>query len=238
MSIRFGVVFFFTPIFGSTSVPTRIKILSTAIFSFFLLSNSQIPYVRYPNAPDKITIMILLELINSSVLAFAILCGINVFKVAGRLIDLQIGFGSATLLDPTNRSNAPMLSVMLELFVISVLLGLNLHHTFLAGLSKSIETMPLGMAITTLEPTIFINQFGLMFSLGVACISAVMFCLLIVDITLGIASKFMPQANIFILSMQLKTAIGILALATTLPYIGHTLKQVITAILATWKLVI
>src|SRR5262252_2115767 len=55
------------------------------------------------------------EALLGALLAFGVLTAFAAFQLAGRLLDLQLGFGVATLIDPATRGHAPLLGTLLSM---------------------------------------------------------------------------------------------------------------------------
>jgi flagellar biosynthetic protein FliR len=63
----------------------------------------------------------------------------------------------------------------------------------------------------------------------------VMFTILLIDISMGIAARTMPQVNMFIVMMPLKIAVGLLVLMLSLKFLLPLMKKVYISIFAHWQ---
>jgi flagellar biosynthetic protein FliR len=82
------------------------------------------------------------------------------------------------------------------------------------------------------------HHFALMFSLGVVLVSAAIVCLFLIDIGMGVASRVLPQANVFILSITVKIFAGLTVLALAILYMQPVMKKIFTQVFNYWEFVL
>jgi flagellar biosynthetic protein FliR len=73
-----------------------------------------------------------------------------------------------------------------------------------------------------------------LFVLGFSLAAPVIFCILLVEIALGVISRNLPQMNMFVMGMPLKAAIGLGALAFWQSGIGAVMTKVYGSIYSVW----
>ncbi|MDE8685715.1 flagellar biosynthetic protein FliR, partial [Adlercreutzia rubneri] len=64
-------------------------------------------------------------------------------QIAGGLIDFQIGFAIANVIDPQTGAQSPLLGEYLHLLALLLLLALDGHHLLLDGMFYSYHWLPL-----------------------------------------------------------------------------------------------
>ena len=156
------------------------------------------------------------------------------FMVGGRLLDLQMGFGVATLFDPGTRSQVPLLGLLLQMTGIAAFLAVDGHHMLLRALALSLRTAPLGASPLGLAPAVLLHQFGLMFSLGMTLVSAAVFCVFLTDVGMSVVARVLPQANVFLLSIPVKIFAGLAVLALSAPFMGPVLLRIFQSVFRYW----
>jgi flagellar biosynthetic protein FliR len=159
------------------------------------------------------------------------------FAVAGRAMDLQIGFGVANLIDPTTRTQSPQMGTLLNLLALAVFFGVDGHHALLRGLAASFERIPPGVGLADAGPGVLAAQFGIAFSMGLALAAPVLVLLLLIDLGLAVMSRAMPQMNVYFVALPLKIFAGILILALSLPHVGPLMGRVFSSIFQFWDAV-
>lgn len=232
---RVAGVLAFTPVLGFTSLPNHIRVM--LVLAVGLLVASAVPASPALAAPE--TLLGLArdmgrELILGGVLGFGILTAFGALAVGGRLLDYQIGFGIATLFDPTTRAQASLMGTVLAMLGAVIFLTLDAHHTLIRGLAYSFQAVPVGKAFL-LPSELFVAQFGLMFVHGLVLVAPAVFALLLMDLVIGFASRLMPQVNAYFIAMPAKALTGIVVTAVSLRFSGDLLESFFEQIFVYWQ---
>jgi flagellar biosynthesis protein FliR len=238
LSIRVGTVLIMTPILGSNTLPLRIRVCLVISFCAALVSALGLENPPIPQHVNSVMLAMANELFWGALLAFGLLAAFSSFMVAGRMLDMQMGFGLSSLVDPSTRTNVPLLGVALHMLGIAWFLGADVHHAVLRGLVKSLAVVPLGTNFLTVPIGVMVYHFGLMYSMGLILVGAVIVCLLMVDMGMAIASRVLPQANIFILSIPIKIITGLVTLTLATLYMQPTLKKIFNQVFRFWESVL
>jgi flagellar biosynthetic protein FliR len=136
-------------------------------------------------------------------------------QIAGRALDVQIGFGAASILNPATQGLAPLIGSVFGMMMVVVFLALDGHHILIRALAASIAGMPPGGG-ASLDLGLVIEQSGVMFAFGLALAAPVMFMLWLTDVAMAIFARSMPQLNVFVLSFAIKIVLGTVGLALSI----------------------
>jgi len=99
-----------------------------------------------------------------------------------------------------------------------VFLFINGHHYIFEGIFFSVKAIPLTkMAITSSTITVLMKMATTVFILGIKMASPVLISLFLTNLSLALLARVAPQTNIFVLSFQLKVAVGLLILIASVP---------------------
>lgn len=144
----------------------------------------------------------------------------------GWLLDVQAGFGAATLFNP-GMDNDPqsLLGTALSLASVVLFFTLDLHQDLYRGLVASVGWLPLGAAGARPDPEAFFGLLGHGFLLALALVAPVMLGLFAVDVSVAYATRSMPQANVYFLALPLKVLLALLLFATALRYAPELLSR-------------
>jgi flagellar biosynthesis protein FliR len=175
------------------------------------------------------------EAVLGGLLAFGILAAFAAFQIAGRVIDLQLGFGVATLIDPATRGHAPLLGTLLWLMAVAAFFAIDGHHALLRAFALSLQSVPPGSALGEVPLGPVVAQFGLMFSFALAIAAPVVFVLLLVDTVVAVMARTMPQMNIFFISLPLKVVVGLAVLALSVVHLGPLAQRCFETIFTMWE---
>jgi flagellar biosynthetic protein FliR len=238
LSLRIGIPMFMTGVLGGGSVPAMVRVLALIGLAFGLQLGLQPSLPPSAASPGGLAAALCSEALIGALLGFGITSAFAAFLVGGRLLDLQMGFGVATLFDPASRTQTPLLGLLLETCAFAAFLASNGHHLLLRALAASLRTAPLGILPAQLAPLAALHQFGLMFSLGLVVVGPAVVCVFLVDIGMSVLSRVLPQANVFLLSIPVKVLAGLSALAVAMPFLAPAMGRVFASILQYWDAVL
>lgn len=214
LSVRIAAVLFLTPVLYAAAMPPTVRVLIVLGLACVIA----MPFGAGPAAePQNIGALaqaVLREAAVGGTLGLGILMAFAGFSVAGRLIDVQVGFGFAQVLDPLTRMQAPVLSATFGIFAAVLFFLLDGHHALMRGVAYSLERFPLGQGWNgagAAEP--LARQAAALFALGFALAAPVVLVLLLVEFALGVVSRNLPQMNMLVLGIPVKILAGMLALS-------------------------
>jgi flagellar biosynthetic protein FliR len=157
------------------------------------------------------------EIVIGLTLALAVLLPMAAVSFFGKVVDMQAGFGAAAILNPAaSTEGEALIGVVLGLLLTVLFFAMDLHHDLLRVLLLSLELLPLGQALADPTPSALAQAFGQVFALALLLVAPVLLGLLGIDLAVAYATRSMPQANVYFLSLPLKIAAGLLLLAMSL----------------------
>jgi flagellar biosynthesis protein FliR len=223
---RISAFFLIAPIFGTPTIPTTIKVAATILLSiFFSLIN---PPIAAAHQASAIQAMLLLGGEATYGLALGIIASIlfATVKLAGRIVEGQMGLTMAEVLDPLSDEQGLPVATLLELVFTIAFLAANGHHLLLKILQKSFELFPAGTmpSITTLTGNI--SEATTMLLVAALQLSApILATLLLLLVILAILAKVVPDMDIFFMSFPLNIAIGLVMLVIFVPFIDGFVNE-------------
>jgi flagellar biosynthetic protein FliR len=237
-ALRLGVVLMMTPIFSNLNGLVTVRVLLTLSLSALLVSGlgPRLPPPALELGP--VLLAALAELVTGLTLAFGVFAAFGAFSVAGKILDVQSGFGLGNVYDPVTRAGAPLFATLLNLAAVAVFFGMDAHHALLRGMAFSLREVAPGSGFHELDAEAVIRQFGLMFSLGVALIIPVMLCLLLAETGLAVVSRVLPQMNVFVVGVPVKIVVGLAVFALTMGTLQPVMARVYASIFIYWEQVL
>lgn len=238
LSLRLGALLLMTPLLHAINVPPTVRVLlvlglATAL-ALGLPQASEVPeaLVRQPGA---LLAASLAELALGATLALGIFVAFGAISMAGRVLDVQVGFGMAQIIDPATRQQIPGVTSAFNQVGVVVFFLVNGHHALLRGLAYSLERFPLGRAWSMeAAAPIVLKQVAGIFSLAFALAAPVVVCILLVDLALGVVARNLPQMNMFVLGLPVKIIVGLAALSIWFGGMGDAMNRVYGSIYTTW----
>jgi flagellar biosynthetic protein FliR len=135
----------------------------------------------------------------------------HLFAVAGSLVDLTSGLSAAVLFDPTRGEQISVFGRLFNLTALVILFLLDGFELIVRGLALSVEAVPLA---GTLDPRagladLAVRLTGRLLLAGAELALPVLAALFLAEVVLGLAARFAPQANVFLLGMPLKILLAL-----------------------------
>ncbi len=215
------------PVLGNRSIPATVKIGLAAFLAFILA-----PVL--PPVPDVApgSAMGLLILVQQVVIGLAIGFTMRLVytgvEMAGHLAGLQMGLGFATLYDPQNSAQVPLMAQFMGLLALLIFLSMNGHLITLMVLSESFQVLPVqARPLSSGAWQGIANWGGEIFRAGVLLSLPVVAALLVTNLAIGVMTRAAPQLNIFAVGFPITLAAGFLALAISLPYMLPFIMQLL-----------
>jgi flagellar biosynthetic protein FliR len=163
--------------------------------------------------------------------------------VAGDIVSLQSGFAFARFMDPINMTQSSPVEQFLNILTIMIFFAIDAHHTIIQGLAASFKILPVG-AVTLRYPllTYLTDTTGKVFSVGLKIGAPVIVTLVLVELSLGMLSKMIPQINIFVEGVPVKILVTLsmflLSLGIIVPGIAGLFRNMDTEILKILRLMV
>jgi len=226
--IRVSAIFIISPIFGRKQIPSLFKIGLSFIIALIITPLINFDQIEKYNDIFSYCGIVLLEFITGLIIGFIAYIIFSSLYIAGQLIDMQIGFGMVSILDPNSNIQLPVMANFYSMIALTIFLIADGHHMIISSLFYSYKVIPIGQSIID-EAVLrnFVLIFSDVFALGFKIAMPVIATILITDIGLGILSKSAPQMNVFVVGMPIKIFIGIVIVVISMPMFGVVVNQMI-----------
>lgn len=177
-----------------------------------------------------------LEFATGALMALGANIGFAAFAIGARILDVQIGFGIGQVLDPSTRQRMPVLTAAFMLLAPVLFVLADCHHVMLRAVARGLERFPPGAtwSAETASQAVWPLVQG-MFTLGLAMVAPIVFCLVLVELALGVVSRNLPQMNVFILGIPIKVLSGLAVLAAWMAAATAPMTRVFDAIFRSWE---
>jgi flagellar biosynthetic protein FliR len=223
--MRIGAMFAAAPLFSARSVPVRIRVLLALFISWLL-----IPIIPEPPQVDLISGEALLisisQVLIGLAMGFILQMVFAAFVIAGQSIATAMGLGFASMVDPQNGVQVPVISQAFLIMATLVFLALNGHLVFIEVLANSFQNLPIGPFFLSREALWQLVIWGSdMFAGGMLIALPAVAALLLVNLAFGVTSRAAPQLNIFAVGFPIMIMVGLAFIILTLPTItDHLLR--------------
>jgi len=217
---RISGIFMIAPFFGSLNIPVYLRACTTIAMALVLFPViDQLGAAPLPPTLLGYMLSIITELIIGWLIGFVAYLTFVAINMAGKLMDMQVGFAVVNVLDPTSGQQIPLIGSFLYNLGLIVFLVSNSHHIIIAALFESFHLVPvLGASFDLSLTNIIADLTGGIFVTGLKIALPVLFAILLTDVGLGILARTMPQMNIFVVGIPAKIIIGLFVLSIALPF--------------------
>lgn len=234
VSLRVASATMIAPVLGPTRIPAAARVVFVVGLSAFIVAALPAATVAAPTNALALAAAALGEVIYGLAFAFGFVVAYAATQVAGRALDVQVGFGAAGVLNPATQAFSPLLGSMFGMLAIAAFLALDGHLVLIKALAASIATLPPGSQLAQLDAGLILSHSAATFTFGLALAAPVMFMLLLADLAMAVFARSMPQLNVFVLGFAVKIVLGLLGLALSVRFSSAVLERLFGASFLYW----
>ncbi len=232
--VRVGTLFFMSPWVRALRAPATFTVLLTFVLSGFLAGTLGARATATLDQPVALVLAVLAELLTGALLGMAVQCVFAAFSMAGGLLDVQMGFGMGAVFNPLTQSRSPVLGAALALFGVAFFFAVDGHHAVMRGLAFSMTQVAPGTPWFLVSPALILRPVGAMFTTTLLLAAPVFVVLLLTEMALAVASRALPQMNVFFVAMPAKLLVGLSVLALMVPLMGPVMTRAYGQIFQFW----
>ncbi|OBR94963.1 flagellar biosynthetic protein FlhB [Clostridium ragsdalei P11] len=231
VSIRIFSFFVLVPIFFPSGIPNVVKVGLTVVMAYILMPG--IDYASISSIDN--TMFFVMNCLNEAAagltLGFLTSLCFSMVRIAGSLMDMQMGFAMVSMFDPTSNSNTTLIERLLYWFSLVIFFIVDGHHMLIKSLIQSFSVIKLGSFFLNQDSIniifkAFIEYFGIAIQIGIP----IVLILLFTDLTMSLIARTVPQLNIMILGLPIKVLIGFASFCFALPIFLKLIEHLFTAI--------
>lgn len=208
---RIAAMMLFAPLFGSARIPRRVRVLLALVLAMSLtpgLKPVDLPGTTWGLAAaigGEMAFGLAMGMIQSFVFIAA--------QWAGEIIGQQMGFNLSEVFDPQFGAQGSVVGDLYFMLTLVVFLTVGGHREMLMGVHESFQRLPL--LSLHVDATLFhtlIELFRGATILAFRLAAPMLVTMLIVDLSLGLVGKILPQMNIMAVGLSLRSALGLVVL--------------------------
>jgi flagellar biosynthetic protein FliR len=226
--IRISAMFAAVPLFSLRGVPPRVRLILAAAMTFVVM-----PLLPTLPSIDMLSyegLMIAVQqVIIGLVIGFIVQMVFSAVSFAGQSIALSMGLGFASVVDPQNGQQVPVVSQIYTMTGTLVFLGLDGHLLLIKMLLDSFHSLPIGIdGLVKADIWTIIAWSSRMFAGGVLLAMPLVISLLLVNIGFGVATRAAPQLNIFSVGFPVTLLLGLALIWLTFPEVLSQFSGILT----------
>jgi flagellar biosynthetic protein FliR len=200
------------PIFGHHSIPALVKFGIAAALAVALSRTAGTTAGAMP-----LLLAAPIELIIGLSLGFILSMGFQAIELAGRVVSIQLGLSLAQVFSPTDEEASTAIDPFFSVLAGLLFLAMGLHLAVVQALANSFAVYPVGggwpvdLAMTGTQTIALAVELGVRVALPIALV------LLMVELSVALLARAIPQINVFILGLPLKMLVGVAVMAMAMP---------------------
>lgn len=215
--MRISAMFVAVPLFSLRAVPARVRLILSVAITFVVMPLLPAFPVINMFSYEGIRVAIAQVMIGLST-GFIVQLVFAAVVFAGQGVALSMGLGFASMVDPQNGQQVPVIAQLYVITSTLIFLGLDGHLLLIKMLMDSFTSLPIGIdGITKTNIWDVIAWSSRLFAGGLLLAMPVIVSLLLVNISFGVATRAAPQLNIFSVGFPVTLMLGIVLIWLTLP---------------------
>ena len=209
-----------SPFFGSLNVPVYFRAGTALALSIVLFPVvDSFTQITAPPTVIAYTAAVVREMFVGWLIGFVSYISFSAIQMAGKIMDMQVGFSIVNVMDPTSGQQAPLIGSFLYHLSLIIFLVTNGHHFLLSALAESFRAIPLlGINFNGSLAELIVRFTTGIFLTGVQIALPITFSILLTNVSLGILARSMPSLNIFVVGIPLQIMIGLFVLLMVIPF--------------------
>lgn len=158
---------------------------------------------------------------------------VSAVTIAGQAFDIDIGFSSAVLFDPSAGASVGISSSFLSWIFTVFFLGIGGLDGLMLALMKSYQFIPLGVLYFPSNTWSVLSAIlGLAMTIGIQMVAPMLVAMLLSDLTFALLSRAVPQMNVFIVGFPAKLFVGLTLFAAVMPGVVYVMNQLFQVMFA------
>ncbi len=213
-------VFILTPMIGGDTTPVEVKLGLGILIGMVIFPGIEPSLGQIPIGPVMFIAVLVKELFIGFCISFIVSIVFDAAQVAGQLMDNMAGTNIAQIMVPSIQQQVSLYaSLKLQLFI-TLFLTLNGHHMVIEAVADSVVAIPLE-AFPKFSHGLWpffdlvARVFGDMIRISMALAAPVLLATFLTDLALGMINRVAPQVQVFFVSMQIKPAVAVLVVFTS-----------------------
>ena len=218
----------FNPILGRRNIPALFRMGLVLVLSLMA-------YLSTPQQTVEITSFLMMviemmkQLLIGYIIGFIMQLFVSVILIAGENMDMQMGLTMAKVYDPQSNMSMAMTSSLINAMFVMIFFVSGSHLTVMKIFIKLAQMIPYqGL---NFSPDMFYRVAELLPLVMVYAAKMAMPIIaaqFITEVAVGLIMRAAPQIDVFVVNVQLKIAIGLVALLILVPTFSVFLERLIT----------
>lgn len=216
---RIGAFVMALPIYTVQGVPRSVRMIFTAALTLAI-----VPLVPETPAIDPMSegmlIMVAQQLLIGLTMGFILRLVFAAMVNAGQLIAMGMGLGFASMVDPVNGVQVPVVSMFYMIMAVLLYFAMDGHLVTIQVLRESFWILPIDGGMLKSSVFLEIAKWGTwMFGGAVLIALPAVATTMLTNVSFGVLARAAPQLNMFAVGFPIIIMVGFVTMWITLPYV-------------------
>ena len=226
--LRISALLVVMPIFGAANVPVTVRLLLGLGMAAMLA-----PLLPPLGDLDPLTatglLVALQQVLIGVLMGFVLQMVFSTVAQAGEMMALSMGLGFASINDPQNGLQVPMVSQYYVIVATILFLALDGHLALFQLMFDSFSYLPVSADSLSPDSLWGLVQWGAtMYRFAVFVALPVVLSMLLINLSLGVMARAAPQLNIIAVGFPIMIMAGMVAMLVTLPGLHAHVERLLT----------
>ncbi|OGO85824.1 MAG: flagellar biosynthetic protein FliR [Clostridiales bacterium GWE2_32_10] len=218
VTLRMVGFFVSAPFFSGQYVNNYIKVGLSFVLANVVVATGLIKSVSYSNGIFGYFVLGIKEVAMGLFLGYIATIVLNIIVMVGEMIDFQIGFTMASVMDPLSGEQMPITGNLYHFVIISIMLITNMHHELIKTIIYSYNIVGLGgFNLTQAVFDIHMEILTDVFITAIKLASPIIGIMLIINAGLGVLVRTLPQMNMFVVGLPIKIYVSLYVMILITP---------------------
>lgn len=225
--MRISAMLMAIPVIGTRLVSVRVRVVLGMLMAFMVM-----PLLPSMPAVDPLSVEGLIisvqQVLIGLAMGFILQLVLATLTMAGESIAMTMGLGFASMVDPANGVNVPVLSQFFLILGTLMFLALGGHQMIIQLVLQSFQTLPVGASGIERDAFWAVISFsGQMFIGAVWIALPALISILVITLAMGVMTRAAPQLNIFSVGFPVTMLMGFIILMLVMPSILPRFNQIL-----------
>jgi flagellar biosynthetic protein FliR len=225
--VRIGAMLMAMPLFSSRQIPARIR-----LFFMILITLLVAPTLSPQPQADVLShtgfIILLQQILIGVLMGFIMQMVFGALIFGGQVIAYSMGLGFASMVDPANGVQVPVVAQFYLILATLLFLIFNGHLLAIELIADSFDTMPVALDGVSRNGLLEVVAWGSrLFTGGLLIALPIVGAMLMVNMGMGVVMRAAPQLNIFSVGFPITMLLGFALIWVTLPNVFSVFSELL-----------
>ena len=222
------------PVFGRKGLPMMVRMGLVLSLSLFVLPAAELQAVAVSGFTTfGMAEAIIKEVMMGLAIGYVFQMFFSMLYVAGDVLDTLFGFSMGKVMDPISGIQSSVFAQFINVFFFLYFFATGSHLLMVKIFAYTYEVVPVGVTgfVSNALLSYLINLFGSVFGMVIRLTLPFAAAEFVLEVTMGVLMKLIPQIQVFVINIQAKILLGLLPMMLFAYPVGAFLDTYISSMM-------